>query len=142
MQRPVQGTDAHARELAQRFLESSQPPDSRITDRVAELIHRLLATGQCTITLIAEQLAMHPRTLQRALRDCDSSFEALLDDIRRDKAREYLAQTAMRFSQVAGLLGYTDQSTFNRACQRWYRCTPKALRKSLAAAKLPSDAAT
>ncbi|MEZ5665487.1 MAG: AraC family transcriptional regulator [Burkholderiaceae bacterium] len=131
MKRPLLGADNGTLQLAQRFLESSQPPGGQISDRVSELIHRLLATGQCSIGAVAEQLAMHPRTLQRALQDCSTSYDALLDDIRQNKAREYLAQTAMRFSQVAGLLGYTDQSTFNRACRRWYGCTPKALRQSL-----------
>jgi AraC-like DNA-binding protein len=131
MQRPVASADPHARQMAQRFLETSQPPDGRIADRVGELIHRLLATGQCSIGAIAEQLAMHPRSLQRALSACGTGYEQLLDEIRRDKARRYLAQTAMRYSQIAGLLGYTDQSTFNRACRRWFDCAPKALRQRL-----------
>ncbi len=129
MQRPLPGADAHTRQMAQRFLESSHPSDSMVSDRVAELIHRLLSTGQCSLTVIAAQLAMHPRSLQRALSTCDTSYEILLDEIRRQKARQYIVQTTMRFSQVAGLLGYSDQSTFNRACRRWFGSTPKDIRK-------------
>lgn len=129
MQRPLLRADAHTRQMAQRFLESSHPPDSKVSDRVAELIYRLLATGHCNLAVIAEQLAMHPRSLQRALSASDTSYELLLDDIRRDKARQYIVQTTMRFSQVFGLLGYTDQSTFNRACRRWFGSTPKQIRQ-------------
>ncbi len=129
MHRPLLSADSYTRQLAERFLESSHPSDSKVSDRVAELVHRLLATGHCSLAVIAEQLAMHPRSLQRALSACDTSYEILLDDIRRQKARQYIVQTTMRFSQVAGLLGYTDQSTFNRACRRWFGGTPKEVRK-------------
>ncbi len=133
MQRPLAGADAHTLQMAQQYLESRQPPDGQLSERVRELIHQLLPTGQCKITTVAEQLAMHPRTLQRALLASGTRYEDLLDEIRRDKSRAYLAMTAMRFSQVSGLLGYTDQSTFNRACRRWYGCTPKQLRQRLVA---------
>ena len=131
MHRALVGADTHTRQLAKQFLESYHPLNTNISDRVVELIHRLLSTGHCSLALIAEQLAMHPRTLQRALRECDTSYETLLDDIRRGKAREYIAQTSIRFSQISALLGYTDQSTFNRACRRWFGCTPKALRQQV-----------
>jgi AraC-like DNA-binding protein len=34
-------------------------------------------------------------------------------------------------AQIAGLLGYQEQSSFNRATKRWFGVTPKAYRKSL-----------
>lgn len=131
MQRPLVSADAHTLTLAQRYLESSQPPGGRLADRVAELIHRLLPTGHCQIGAVAEQLAMHPRTLQRALRAEGTGYDELLDDLRRERARAYLAMTGMRFSQIAGLLGYADQSAFNRSCRRWFGTTPKRLRARL-----------
>lgn len=131
MHQPVAQADAYTRQLVERFLEGSHSPQAQLRERVAALIHRLLATGHCTLGTVAEQLAMHPRTLQRGLSAEHTRFEALLDEIRRDKARQYLSHSAMRLSQVTGLLGYADQSTFNRACQRWYGCTPKTLRQSL-----------
>ncbi len=129
--RPLSSADAQTLHVAQSFLESHGPSDAQLSEQVNELIHRLLPTGQCRIQTVAEQLAMHPRTLQRHLRQDGTCFETLLDGIRRDKARTYLAISGMRFSQISGLLGYADQSTFNRACRRWYRLTPKSLRHHL-----------
>lgn len=130
--RPLSSADPQTLRIAQRYLESRGPAGRQLSEQVAELIDRLLATGQCRIETVAEQLAMHPRSLQRHLNQEGTRFETTLDEIRRDKARTYLAMTAMRFSQISGLLGYADQSTFNRACRRWYQATPKALRKRLA----------
>ncbi len=130
MRRPILDSDAQTRHLAQRFLESSQPPDISTVDRVNELIQRLLPTGQCSIAVVAEQLAVHPRTLQRALKAANTSYETLLDAVRKQKAEHYLTQTSMRMNQVSGLLGYTDQSTFNRACDRWFAMKPRQLRNT------------
>jgi AraC-like DNA-binding protein len=37
----------------------------------------------------------------------------------------------MPMSQVAGLLGYSEQSVFNRACRRWFDDTPRTVRRKL-----------
>ncbi len=131
-QRQLSSADPQTLRIAQRYLESRGPAGQQLSEQVNELIDRLLPTGQCRIDMVAEQLAMHPRSLQRHLRREGNAFETLLDQIRRDKARTYLAMTGMRFSQISGLLGYADQSTFNRACQRWFQTTPKTLRRQLA----------
>jgi hypothetical protein len=41
--------------------------NATLSDGVAELARRLLPTGQCSVDAIGEELAMHPRTLQRHL---------------------------------------------------------------------------
>ncbi|MFC3102334.1 helix-turn-helix domain-containing protein [Salinisphaera aquimarina] len=40
----------------------------------------------------------------------------------------------MPFNQVAALLGYTEQSAFNRACKRWFATTPRQYRQCEAVA--------
>lgn len=35
--------------------------------------------------------------------------------------------------QIATMLGYSDVPNLYRSCQRWYRCTPMALRERLLA---------
>ncbi len=128
MQQKLTQADSYTRQMAMRYLEASFPSGSAVSEQVRDLIHRLLAIGHCSITPIAEALAMHPRTLQRALKQEGTHYEALLDEVRRDKAYQYLTQSNLRFSQIAAMLAYSDQSTFNRACRRWYNCTPKSLR--------------
>lgn len=43
-------------------------------------------------------------------------------------AAKYLAQPGFQLVQVAGLLGYTEQSALNRSCRRWFGTTPRQYR--------------
>ncbi len=130
--KPIDSADPQTLRLATAYLESEYSPGSAtLATRVTELIRRLLPTGQCNAHNIAEQLAMHPRTLQRRLAEEGVRYEQLLDDERRNQARRYLAETGLHLIQITGLLGYAEQSTFNRSCKRWFGTTPRAYRTQL-----------
>lgn len=96
--------------------------------QIEELIARQLADGGCNLAKIARQLAMDKRTLQRRLDAQQIRFMDILDRARQKQAREFLAQSALPLSEVATLLGYSDQRSLGRACQRWFGATPGALR--------------
>ena len=87
---------------------------------------------QCTADTIAEQLGLHPRTLQRQLAAEGHRCQDLIDAERRVQATRYLAEPRLQLGQIAGLLGYTEQSTFNRSCRRWFGMTPGDYRAELA----------
>jgi AraC-like DNA-binding protein len=55
-------------------------------------------------------------------------FNALADEVREATARLYLEQPDMALAGIACLLGFADQSTFNRAFKRWTGLTPKQAR--------------
>jgi AraC-like DNA-binding protein len=102
-----------------------------IERQVAELIARMLPSGSCRLAGVAAQLSMHERTLQRHLSQSGLVFEDMVDRIRRDRALELLGDRRIPLAHVAGLLGYSEQSTFSRACRRWYRQAPGAQRRLL-----------
>ncbi|HFK2004807.1 TPA: AraC family transcriptional regulator [Pseudomonas aeruginosa] len=110
-------------------LEATTPLDIRT--QVEDSIKRLLPTQRCALPLIAERLGMHERSLQRRLAERGVVFEAMLERIRRELADLYLAEARMPMAQVAGLLGYTEQSSFNRACRRWHGLAPRERRRQL-----------
>ena len=56
------------------------------------------------------------------------SFHALADEVRQKVADLYLRQPDIAIAEVAYLLGFSDQSAFNRAFRRWYGMTPKQYR--------------
>ncbi|MDT0634612.1 AraC family transcriptional regulator [Spectribacter hydrogenoxidans] len=125
----IDSADPQTLRLATAYLESEYPPGgATLTARVRELIGRLLPTGQCNAETIAEQLAMHPRTLQRRLAEEGLRYAELLDRERRQQAERYLCETGLHLSQITGLLGYAEQSTFNRSCRRWFGATPRQCR--------------
>lgn len=106
---------------------------SDLLEQVRRLVLRLLPTQQCRLPLVAEQLGLHERTLQRQLAELDCRFEEMVEDIRQERADFYLLQRDIPLSQVAGMLGYSEQSVFNRACRRWFAMTPSARRLELIA---------
>lgn len=109
------------------------PPVANLVDQVQRVVLRLLPTAQCRLPIIAEQLGLHERALQRQLAEHQQRFDDLLENIRRERADFYLAQGSIPISQVAGLLGYSEQSVFNRASRRWFAVTPGARRRQLQA---------
>lgn len=98
--------------------------DAGISHKIRELIVRRLPDGDPMRGEIANAMCMSERTLQRRLQEEGTSFHQLVDDTRRDLAHQYLKRPRLTLEQVAYLLGFTDQSTFCRACKRWFNMSP------------------
>ena len=94
-------------------------------ESVRTIARQLLPTGAATLEVVATQLTMHPKTLQRRLSAEDTSFSALIDSVRRDIAEHYLRDTEISLSHLARQLGYTEQSALTRSCQRWFGTGPR-----------------
>ncbi|WP_330183023.1 AraC family transcriptional regulator [Nocardia sp. NBC_01503] len=128
--RPLSGGDENLHRLAMAFLaEQSGGASTALTPQVRITLQKLLGTAAPEIGAVARLLTIHPRTLQRRLAAEGTSFAALLDEVRRTEARRYLTTTDMPMSQVASLVGLSEQSTFTRCCQRWWGTTPSAVRR-------------
>ncbi|HSX70857.1 MAG TPA: helix-turn-helix domain-containing protein, partial [Pseudomonas sp.] len=102
-----------------------------LLEQVRRLVLRLLPIQQCRLALVAEQIGLHERSLQRQLAELGHRFDELVENIRRERADCYLAERDIPMSQIAGMLGYSEQSVFNRACRRWFDMTPGARRRLL-----------
>ena len=127
--RRIENADPETQRIATKYLEATYLPASApLSDRVAELTRRLLPTGQCSAETIADELAMHPRTLQRRLVDEGVRCADIIDRERRAQAARYFAEPGLHLSQIAGLLGYAEQSALNRSCRRWFGKTPRQCR--------------
>jgi AraC-like DNA-binding protein len=130
--RRIESADPETRRIATKYLEAHWlPSTATLSDRVAELARRLLPTGQCSVDAIGDELRMHPRTLQRQLATEGVRCQDLIEQERRSHAARYLADPRFQLSQIAVLLGYTEQSTFNRSCRRWFGTTPRQYRADL-----------
>ena len=81
---------------------------------------------------------MHPRTLQRRLSDERATFEDIRADVYRSATRRLLLETELPLSQVAAVLGYSEQSSMTRSVKRWFGVTPAQLRKDGPVALLPT----
>src|SRR5262249_13615776 len=114
----------------------------RTSYRAREVIIRRLPDGEPRRDQVADELHMSERTLQRRLEEEETSFVQLLDDTRRGLAAEYLGRLHLSLAQAAYLLGFADQSSFSRACKRWFEVSPGQYRsqlRSLAAATVGEE---
>ena len=96
--------------------------------QVAQVLAERLKGTVPPLGEVARALAMSDRNLQRALRNDGTSFQKLLDQVRRDLAISHLANPATSAGQVGFLLGFSEPSAFHRAFRRWTGKAPSAYR--------------
>lgn len=111
------------------MLLASLPPAGDLLQRVRAAIAETLRDGEPTLDRVADRLGASPRTLQRHLADHDTSFQELVEGLRRGLAERYLADRSVAIAEVAFLLGYSEPSAFHRAFKRWTGRTPGAWRR-------------
>jgi len=92
------------------------------------LAARLQAGDEVDIDAAARALGLGARTLQRRLDEDGTRFGALVDGVRADTARMLLSDPTIALSEIAFLLGFSEQSAFTRAFKRWTGETPAAAR--------------
>jgi AraC-like DNA-binding protein len=107
------------------------PRGPDLVERTRRAIGEHLRGGDSSLQNVARQLGVSPRSLQRHLRDLGYSYNALADEVRAATARLYLEQPDIAIAEVGYLLGFADQSTFNRAFKRWTGDTPARSRALL-----------
>lgn len=105
------------------------PQDGDWTQKVRQEIVRLCHEDTPTLAKIASNLFVTPRTLQRHLAHEGLRFQPLLDETRLRLAEQYLHEGRLQLTDIAELLGYSDQSALTRAFKRWTGNTPKDIRK-------------
>lgn len=74
---------------------------------------------------------MSTRTLRRRLAACDTTYEAIVDRVRRDRVEQLLSRPRTTFRDVARQVGFSDERTLRRAVARWHDVTPSRLRDEL-----------
>jgi AraC-like DNA-binding protein len=129
LKRPLENGDPQLRRVFEDYVrQSTLTCPLEIQRQVEHLVRRALPSGRCSLPAIATQLFLHERTLQRRLTQNGGTFEDIVDSVRRERLEELLSESRLTMSQVASQLGYAKQSSFNRACRRWFGSTPRALR--------------
>ena len=134
LDQPLLNTDSGLCNLLDRYAESlllALPESESFITQLQHLIARELKGREPKLDAIAAQLGYSPRTLQRKLQQANTSFQHLLDDIRKELALQHLKDTSLTTSEIALLLGFSENSAFNRAFRRWTTMTPGEYRKNL-----------
>lgn len=82
------------------------------------------------IETVASQLATSTRTLSRSLQEVSTSYQKILDEVRKEMAIEYLKTSSLPIEEIAALIGYNDPSNFRKAFKRWTGQPPSYYRTS------------
>ena len=125
--RPLHRDDVAHRAVVD-YLNGITPRGAGIVESVRTIVRQLLPTGAATLEVVADQFSLHPKTLQRRLAEEDTTFAALVDQVRKDAAERYLRNTAISLTHLARELGYAEQSVLTRSCKRWFGAGPAAYR--------------
>jgi len=83
-----------------------------------------LRRHQFRVADLANELNISVRTLQRQLKESGTKFQFVLDQVRRDLAEYYLLEKKLSMSEIAFLVGYQEQSSFNHAFKAWKGVSP------------------
>ncbi len=106
--------------------------DEDVRTQLAQWLAQQLPFGVPTLNEAAAALTRSPRSLQRELEQADTTFKACLADVRRSLADHYLRDPSLSIGDIGVLLGFSEQSAFQRAFKRWHGITPRAYRRRLA----------
>ncbi|NQX88313.1 MAG: AraC family transcriptional regulator ligand-binding domain-containing protein [Halioglobus sp.] len=106
---------------------ASQPflRDARIA------IRRALPGGNLTVDHLAQEMGISRRTLQRRFSEQGSGFKILLQSVREEQSRRYLDDPRLAITEIALLLGYSDQASFSNAFKSWCGCAPTEYRQRI-----------
>ncbi|KOY01770.1 AraC family transcriptional regulator [Pseudomonas nunensis] len=102
-----------------------------MTARVRRVLSERLAQGvPSDLDKIAQAIGVSARGLQRRLSNEDMHFSALQDEARLMLAHNFLRNSVRSVKYIGALLGFRDQSSFHKACIRWFGMTPGRYRQA------------
>lgn len=77
---------------------------------------------------LAAQMNCSPRTLRRHLHDLGCSYQELLDELRFERAKQWLAADELPIYRIAEQLGFSETASFRHAFVRWSGVAPSQFR--------------
>jgi len=102
-----------------------------LVERVRSVLLETLPSGEATIGVAASRLGMSSRTLQRSLKQEETSYQDVVRRTREELARHYVTNTKISYTEIGFLLGFAEPSSFFRAFRDWTGETPDSLRVSV-----------
>ena len=115
-------------EQAEKYLRSLNAGDN-----IAAQLKRRLADLMANADAACRALKLSRRTLQRRLKAEKTSFQKVLQEVRRELSVRYLSDARLKALEVAMLLGYSNISSFTTAFKSWYDMPPAEYRQKILA---------
>jgi len=109
-------------------LLAREPADDSTAERLRAWLLDRLAGGVPSAEEAARAMARSVRSLHRDLRSEGTTWRAVLDRLRHERAVELLDDGRASLAEIAFLLGFSEVRSFHRAFRRWTGATPGAFR--------------
>lgn len=81
-----------------------------------------------SLSEVANKLYTTPRTLRRKLADQGTSYQQILNDVRKSLAIGFLRETRLSMDEIAERVGFSDSRNFRQAFKKWTDTTPSSHR--------------
>jgi AraC-like DNA-binding protein len=127
---PLPGASPSLHRRAQELVQQQLPDEN---DDVVTQLERtfrqspaLLGQG---LDRVADRLTIHPRTLQRRLKEAGQQFTDIQARMRLDIAKTALSARQCDMETLSADLGFADRHSFTRAFKRWTGLSPSAFKR-------------
>jgi AraC-like DNA-binding protein len=127
---PVVRSNKFNAKMARQICSEQLARQTGVADFVQQVRYLILLQGGDfpDMESVSERLKVTSRTLRNRLGRHGTSFQALLDDARKQLAVNYLQSSRMNVDEVAMLVGFSDSSNFRRAFKKWTGKQPRDFR--------------
>lgn len=133
LSRPLRQGDQTLQELLKQQAEAlleKLPHATDMDQRLQQAILAGLQKNMFQIEAIARQMNLSVRKLQRYLQQQGKTYQQRMQEIRCMMAQQYLKDSRLSLQEIALLLGYSEQSAFQRAFKHWTAQTPQQWRSN------------
>lgn len=121
--------------LLKTYLDRKVIKNALFNTSIAHTVERILPTifglRKSSFNDVAHILDINPKKLQRLLKEEDTSYTEILENIRKSMTKRLLIESDISISHLAVLLDYSSNQAFNTACKRWVGISPKQYRNEL-----------
>ncbi len=101
-------------------LDTEQP----LSLKVRFALKSQLPDGAPRNGVIAKQLSMTSRTMQRKLKQENTSYQQIPDQLRMELACHHLLESSVSVTDIALKLGFSEPRSFHRSFKQWKNSTP------------------
>jgi AraC-like DNA-binding protein len=129
LEAPLPTSDAAMARHVKQYLEPMlAQAHVTVSEEVRRLVFDLLVSRSASADEVASRLGMSRRSLHRHLAQGGETFSSVREAVRTDLARRYVEDRGLSLSEVARLLGFSEESAFSRWFHSKFDCSPMSWR--------------
>ena len=131
LDRPISTADLHAfGELLNQVEAIERTLNIGLSEKIHSIDRPMIVFQRCTMSNIANLLAMHPRTINRRLEDQGTTLRTIIGETRLEMAKHMLRDSNATITEISTFLGYSDSSVLTHLFRRWTGKSPSQWRES------------